>query len=185
MNKLLTLAFLYALVACGAATPPANPAVASHVAAPGLSFESYHTFAFGPAEPPRSGYEVTPSSLEVERRLGVLVKAALENRGLTEMTDHPDMLVKLATGTGSGYQLRPPAEFSGRIPSESPPGPVPALGFLAINIYAAASGSQIWQGLAFAEIDPATIDDSLLQRGVEQMLSGFATPGSASVAKAP
>jgi hypothetical protein len=184
MKKLLTIACLSPLVACGAATPAPNHAVASHVAAPGVSVESYHTFAFGPAEPPRAGYQVTERSLEVQRRLGVLVKTALEDRGLTETADHPDIRVMLATGNGLGYQLRPSEDLVG-IPPERAPGPVPAVGFIGINIYAGASGNQIWQGSAFAEIDPMKIDDALLRVGVDHMLQGFGAPRSESMAKAP
>jgi hypothetical protein len=184
MNKLMMLALLSPLVACGAATPAPNHAVASHVAPPGASFESYQTFAFGPAEPPRAGYRVTPHSLEVQRRLGAVVKTALQDRGLTEATDHPDMVVKLATGNGFGYQLRPSQGFVG-IPPERASGPVPNVGFIGINIYARASGSQIWQGSAFAEIDPTTIDDALLRVGVDHMLQGFGAPKTESMAKAP
>jgi hypothetical protein len=184
MKKLLMLALLSPLVACGSATPASNHAVASHVAAPGVSFESYHTFALGPAEPPRAGYELTSRSLEVQRRLGLLVKTALQDRGLTEAADHPDIVVKLATGNGVGYQLRPSDDWVG-IPPERAPGPVPAVGFIGINIYGGASGNQIWQGSAFAEIDPMTIDDALLRVGVDHMLQGFGAPRTESVAKAP
>jgi hypothetical protein len=185
MNTLPTLALLGPLLACGASSQTPNHAVASHVAAPGVAFESYRTFAFGPAEPPRAGYEVTPRSLEVQRRLGVLVKAALESRGLTQTAEQPDLVVKLATGSGSGYQLRPSAEDSVLIPPDRAPGPVPALGFIGINIYAGGSGSQLWQGSAFAEVDPMAIDDALLRRGVDHMLQGFATPPAESMAQAP
>lgn len=185
MKTFLTLALFGPLVACGAAATPPNHATASHVAAPGVVFESYHTFAFGPAEPPRAGYEVTPRSLDVQRRLGVLVKAALESRGLTENAEHPDLMVKLATGSGSGYQLRPVSESSPVLPADREVGPVPAIGFIGVNIYSGASGSQIWQGSAFAEVDPMTIDDALLMRGVDHMLQGFGAPRVEGLAKAP
>jgi hypothetical protein len=60
-----------------------------------------------------------------------------------------------------------------------------AFGFIGIDIYAGASGTQIWQGSAFAEIDPMAIDDALLRRGVDHMLEGFGPPRAESVAKAP
>jgi hypothetical protein len=170
------------LSACGAATPAPKYAVASHVAAPDTSFANYHSFAFGLAQPPRAGYEVTPRSLEVQGRLRVLVKKALEERALVETTDKADVVVKLSTGTGSGW-LRPATPTTGQIPPER--GQVAALGFIGIDIYASASGTQIWQGSAFAEIDPMTIDDALLRRGVDHMLEGFGSPQSRSVAQAP
>jgi hypothetical protein len=184
MKIWMALALLGSLVACGAATPPPNHALASKVAAPDVSFASYRTFSFGLAEPPRPGYEVTPRSLEVQGRLRALVKAALEDRGLTETTDEADVVVKLATGSASGYQLRASSQGSGAIAPEREPGPVPAVGFLGIDLYARATGNQIWKGSAFAEIDPVKIDDVLLRLGVDHMLSGFGSQQTASVAEA-
>jgi hypothetical protein len=185
MSKLSTFAafaLISQLAACGATTPAPSNAVASHVAAPNASFASYHSFAFGLAEPPRAGYEVTPRSLEVQGRLRALVKKALEERDFRETTDKADVVVKLSTGTGSGWR-RPTNESSELVPPER--GQAVALGFLGIDIYAAASGTQLWQGSAFAEIDPMTIDDALLRRGVDHMLEGFGSPRAESVAKAP
>jgi len=173
MKTSMTLALLSSLVACSTATPAAKQPVVSSVAAPDVSFASYHTFGFGLAREPRPGYEVTPRSLEVQRRLQALVKTALEDRGLTETTDKPDLIVKLATGSGSSANPAPER------------GPSPAVGFIGIDVFASASGSQIWQGSAFAEIDPMKIDDALLQRGVDHMLDGFGSVRGESVAKAP
>ena len=128
---------------------------------------------------------MTARSLEVQRRLAVLVKSALESRGLTEAAERPDLLVKLVTGSGSGYQLRTSHEDSALTVAERAPGPIPAVGFIGINIYTGGSGNQIWQGSAFAEVDPMTIDDALLRRGVDHMLHGFGTPQAENMAKAP
>jgi hypothetical protein len=185
MKTWMALALLGSLVACAAATPAPNHAVVSKVAAPDISFASYRTFSFGLAEPPRPGYEVTPRSLEVQSRLRALVKAALEERGLTETTDNGDVVVKLATGNGSGYQLRAASQGSTPIAPEREPGPVPAVGFIGIDLYDRATGNQIWKGSAFAEIDPMKIDDALLRRGVDHMLAGFGPQPTASVAQAP
>jgi hypothetical protein len=184
MKNMIILGLLGSLVACSAAPPPApKNAVASSAAAPDVSFASYHTFAFGLSQPPRAGYEVTPRSLEVQRRLRALVKTALEERGLTEVAQNPDTVVKLATGSGSEPRLRPAAPDSVLIPAER--GPAPAVGFIGIDIYEAASGVEVWQGSAFAEIDPMKIDDALLQQGVDHMLEGFRSRPEESVAKLP
>jgi len=184
MKNWITLALLGPLVACGAATSAPNYAVASHVAAPDVSIEDYHTFAFGLAEQPRAGYDVTPRSLEVQRRVRAVVKTALEERGLAETTAAPELLVKLATGSGSGFGLRPPTTNVEYDPSAKA-GPEPALGFIGIDIYASASGNEIWKGSAFAEVDPTKIDDALLRRGVDHMLEGFGPRRAESVAKEP
>ncbi|HYQ30148.1 MAG TPA: DUF4136 domain-containing protein [Polyangiaceae bacterium] len=160
MNKLFALPLCFALAACGGATPPSPAhATASAVAAPNVSFADYHTFEFGTAAAPRQGYEVTPRSLEVQQRLRSAVKSALEARSLTEATEKPDLTIKLAAGSGSG-----PTTYRED---------GPAIGFIGIDIFSVSSGNQIWQGAAFAEIDPTKIDDALLKRGVDHMLQGF------------
>ena len=184
MKTWIRVALLGPLIACAAAEPPPNYATASRVAAPDISFASYHTFAFGIAEAPHPGYEVTERSLEVQRRLQLAVKAALERRGLTETTGHADLVVQLSTGSGSGFWLRPSAGDS-ELNRTGQGEPAPALGFIGINIYSGAAGTQVWQGSAFAEVDPMKIDDALLARGVEHMLQGFGSPKAESVAKAP
>jgi len=168
MNKPFVLPLWCALVACSAgATPPPEHASASAVAAPHVSFSDYHTFGFGTAAAPRPGYEVTPRSLEVQQRLRSVVKGVLEARGFAEVTEKPDMTIKLAAGSGSG-------EATYREEG-------PAVGFIGIDVFSASSGNQIWQGAAFAEVDPTKIDDALLQRGVQHMLQGFgAKPGAST-----
>jgi hypothetical protein len=183
--KWLALALLGPLGACAASAPAPNYAVASKVAAPDVSSASYHTFAFGLAEKPRAGYEVTPRSLDVQRRLRGLVKAALEERQIAETTDHPDLVVKIAAGSGSGFQLRPATSSAVLAGAPERTQPEPAVGFIGIDIYSGATGNQLWQGAAFAEVDPGKIDDALLQRGVAHMLECFASPAPASVAKGP
>jgi hypothetical protein len=59
------------------------------------------------------------------------------------------------------------------------------VGFIGVDIYSQASGNQIWQGSAFAEIDPMKIDDALLRQGVDHMLDGFGSRRAESVAQAP
>jgi hypothetical protein len=51
--------------------------------------------------------------------------------------------------------------------------PTPALGYIGVHVYDAQTALMIWQGSAFAEIDAAQIDDALLERGVDHMLSGL------------
>jgi len=184
MKNWMTMALVGSLVACGAPTPPPNYALASHVSAPDAELGNHRTFAFGLAEQPPAGYEVTPRSLEVQRRLRAAVKSALEERGLTEAGDHPELVVKLASGSSSGYGLRPPNTGSELVPNAET-GPTPALGFIGIDIYLSASGNEIWKGSAFAEVDPMMIDDALLRRGVDHMLEGFGARPGESVAKAP
>jgi hypothetical protein len=168
------LGILGAATACATATPPNKP-VATSFAAPNTSVASYQTFSFGLADQPKAGYVVTPRSLEVQRRLRPVVLEALQEHGYVENDTNAELIVKLAAGTGT--IPNPAAE-------RAVPGG-PALGFIGIHIYDARAGTEVWQGSAFAEIDPAKIDDSLLKMGVEHMLADFPTRKPAPVAKAP
>jgi hypothetical protein len=162
MANWTTLALLGALTACSTAAPPPR-GVATSVASPHASFAQYHTFSFGLADPPKAGYEVTPRSLEVERRLRPLVLEALKARGYVANDTNGDFIVKLATGTGELQSPSPERAVQTGL----------ARGYLGIDIYDGPTGAEVWQGSAFAEIDPEKIDDSLLKLGVTHMLADF------------
>jgi len=170
-KKLLVLSLCCALAACASATtPPPDHATASAVSAPNVSFSNYHSFEFGTAAAPRQGYEITQRSLDVQQRLRGAVKSALEARGFREVTEKPDVTIKLAAGSGSGAST---------YREEGP-----ALGFIGIDIFSVSSGNQIWQGAAFAEVDPTKIDEALLRRGVAHMLQGFGSKPETSPSEA-
>jgi hypothetical protein len=161
--KFATTALVAVLCSCAKdAAPPRG--VASSVAAPNASFASYHTFAFGLAEAPPPSYKTTPRSLEVQRRLHSVVLATLQKRGYVEKSSNSDFIVKLVTGTAEAG--RADIQLEGYYPR-------PAQGFIGIDIYDSPSGIMIWQGSAFAEIDPEKINDALLQQGVDHMLAEF------------
>jgi Domain of unknown function (DUF4136) len=159
--------------------PPPRGAAWS-VAAPNAAFASYHTFAFGLAETPPPAYKTTPRSLEVQRRLHSVVLATLQQRGYVEDSSKSDFIVKLVTGTGDGTNAVERADLQ----IEGYRRPAPAQGFIGVDIYDAASGTMIWQSSAFAEVDPAKIDDTLLQRGVDHMLADFPPGHSTASASA-
>jgi hypothetical protein len=170
--KLIPLAAIAALSACNAAAPTPKTA-ATTVASPHISLASYRTFSFGLSDPPKVGYEVTPRSLEVQRRLRSVVLAELQQRGYTADDAQGDLIVKLAAGTGPEL-LRDAEKGAERA---TPSGL--ARGFIGIDIYDGSTGVEVWQGSAFAEIDPAKIDDSLLEMGVSHMLKDFPTRAAA------
>jgi hypothetical protein len=91
-----------------------------------------------------------------------MVQTALEARGYVQDPGKGDFIVKLASGT-----WEPPSSSVER-PVEVLP---PARGFIGIDVYDGTTGIEVWQGSAFAEIDPQKIDDTLLQRGVMHMLA--------------
>jgi hypothetical protein len=168
--KWMALAFLGALTGCSNAAPPPRAATASSVASPKASFANYETFAFGPANAPAEGYEITPRALEVQTHLTRIVARALERRGYRELPAGADLLVKIAAG--SGELPNPSAEHGTASPS----------GFIAVDIYEAASGNEVWRGTAQAAIDPNQIDDALLERGVDRMLANLPARAAGSVA---
>jgi hypothetical protein len=173
--KWITVALMGALTSCAAAPPPRQTA-ATAIASPHAPFDSYHTFSFGLSDPPKAGYEITPRSLEVERRLRSVVLAALQEHGYKADDAGGDFVVKLAAGTGPAVyqneQMGPERAVRTGL----------ARGYIGIDIYDRSTGSEVWQGSAFAEIDPAAIDDSLLKMGVDHMLNDFPTRDTRGVA---
>jgi Domain of unknown function (DUF4136) len=171
--KWLSVVLLGAVTSCSAATVPTK-GVATSIAAPHASFTSYRTFSFGLSDQPKSGYEVTARSLEVQRRLRPLVQQVLQERGYLEDAAKGDLVVKLATGTGA-------------VPNRTAEHAIAtglAQGFIGIDIYDGSTGGEVWQGSAFAEIDPDKVDDSLLKMGVSHMLADFPARSAAGVASA-
>lgn len=162
--KCMTLTLIIVATACSAATPTPPRATASGIGSPKADFTKYQTFTFGPANPPAWGYEVTARSLEVQRRLALLVQAMLQERGYQPSAEKADLVIKISTGSGTlpGDKVQrgnPVGEASG--------------GFIGVDAYDSASGAGVWHGSAFAEIDPEHIDERLLSRGVQDMLASF------------
>ena len=171
--KWISYVVIGAVTGCATAAAPNSP-VATSVAAPRASLASYQTFSFGLSDQPKPGYQVTARSLEVQHRLRPAVLAALQQRGYVENENKGDFIVKLAAGTGAVENPAPERSVSGG----------PARGFIGIHIYDAQAGTEVWQGSAFAEIDPEKIDDSLLRMGVEHMLAEFPARSPSPVADA-
>ena len=174
--KWMLLALAGALAGCST-NVQAPKTTATTIAAPHASLASYRSFSFGPSDPPKVGYEVTPRSLEVQRRLRSVVLSALQQRGYQANDAQGDLVVKLAAGTG-------PEVLAGERGVERATPTGLARGYIGINVYEGSTGTEVWQGSAFAEIDPAQIDDSLLEMGVAHMLQDFPTRAPESVASA-
>ncbi len=172
--KWLSIVLIVALSACSTTTPQTRT-VATVVAAPHAALPHYHSFSFGLSDAPKVGYEVTPRSLEVQRRLRSIVLTALEQRGYVANDAQGDLVVKLATGTGPEIFQHVDKGAERAIPSGL------ASAYIGINIYDGSSGAEVWQGSAFAEIDPSKIDDTLLQTGVAHMLQDFPSKDQHSV----
>ena len=165
--KWMPLTLLVVTTACSANTSPPR-STASGIGSPKADFTKYQTFTFGPANPPVSGYEVTARSLEVQRRLAVLVQESLRERGYQQGAENADLVIKISTGSGT----LPGARVARGNASAGTPA-----GFIGIDAYDSVSGAGVWHGSAFAEIDPEHIDQSLLSHGVEGMLASFPARG--------
>lgn len=161
ITKTMVVALAVAMAACAART---QNETASSVAASRAAFDRYATFSFGFADPPEPGYQVTARSLEVQRRLREIVKGRLERAGYVESPQASDIVVKLATGMVAPTKPNPDVQRSE---------PTPARGYIGVHMYDAQTALMIWQSSAVAEIDVAHIDDALLERGVDQLLSGL------------
>ncbi len=162
--KCTIFALLVVTTACSAATPTPSRATASGIGSPKADFTKYQTFTFGPANPPASGYAITERSLEVQRKLALLVQASLQERGYQQSSKNADLVIKVSTGSGI---LAGEKDQRGNTSDQAP------AGFIGIDAYESTSGASIWHGSAFAEIDPEHIDERLLHRGVEDMLASF------------
>ena len=175
--RCIALALVVALTSCVRAAPSGKSS-GTVIAAPHASFAGYRTFSFGLADSPKAGYEVTARSLEVQRRLRLVVLATLQQRGYTLDDAGGDLIVKLAAGTGPAVYIATQGHDERATDSGL------AQGFIGINVYDRATGNELWQASAFAEISPAKIDDSLLEMGVNHMLKDFPARQSEQVAAA-
>jgi Domain of unknown function (DUF4136) len=174
MMKWMTLTFIGVLAACSSTTPEPRVASASGTGAPHANFQEYRTFSFAPANPPAEGYEVTPRSLEVQRRLTSLVKASLEKRGYVPAPSGADLLIKVSAGSGTL-----PGDKTQR---GNPDEPTPS-GFIGIDAYDGQSGATVWHGAGYAELmAEQPIDDALLASGVEKILMDFPARGRVETA---
>ena len=111
---------------------------------------------------------ITSRSLEVQRKLTSLVLASLQDRGYQQSAQNADLVIKISTGSGNlpGDKVQRGNRAADATGS-----------FIGIDAYDSASGAGVWHGSAFAEIDPARIDDRLLSRGVQDMLAAFPARG--------
>lgn len=167
--KWIPLTLLVFTGACASTQTPSSGTATSE-STQTTNLAGYHTFSFGSSDPPRPGYEVSSHSLDVQQHLMPLVEAAFTERGYARSAEGADFVVKIASGTA------PPTPAAGeRIDSLRGP-----QGFIGIDVYDKATGTEVWQGTAFAEIAMDKIDDDLLRRGVAHMLSTFPRQGGAS-----
>jgi hypothetical protein len=166
--RFIPLALLAAMASCHAMTST-GPAVQTAMSQ-NAPFPRYHTFSFGLAGPPPDGSAISARSLEAEWRTRELVIAALTRKGYVEVRSKADVIVRLSSGTREVLHSQAPDNFD--------PPPSTEEASVSIDMYDAATGLQVWHGYAVAEIDSATVDEALLQRGVEGVFAGLPVQNS-------
>lgn len=186
-SSLASLALAVALP--GAAAAGCSQQLSIHTAAnPHASFATYRTFSFGPTEGPPGGYQVSPRSAEVQRRLQPLVAAALTEKGYSLASGKADFYIKYGSGRRTvpvkvGNDEPRYKEFVNYDESAVSPGWSAddetadfVEGSLVIDGFDGATGGKVWHGASQAKIDPDHLDDGLLKRSVEALLASF--PGA-------
>jgi Domain of unknown function (DUF4136) len=166
-NTILVCVAISASLSLPACQQAVSPAGAQSVSSPTGSFAHYHTFTFRPSGEPPAPYQLTAASFEVERRITDLVEQDLTKRGYARSDEKADLLIRLSSGrakvdtSATGYQ-------SGQTPAISE-----NKGVIVMDAFDASTMTQVWHGSAESQIDPATIDNQLLQRAVDHLVDGF------------
>jgi hypothetical protein len=170
--KLVAPALLVTLAsACQATT---SEVAVQTVMAPEVPFTHYRTFAFGFADDPPAGSQLSPGSLDVENRLRGLVARALARKGYVEGAGKTDFVVRLGAGTSEGPDVSlercsvDDYDCVGRI--------VQRLS-VAIDMYDATTGAHVWHGATLISLAGPRSDDKVLDSIVLKAFAEF--PGHA------
>jgi hypothetical protein len=176
--RLLPLLVLLASAACAADNhgPVSDVTTASgatiHTAInPAATFDRYRTFSFGPAEGPPAGYQMSPRSAEVRRRLQPLITAALVQKGYAAVPDKGDLLVMFGSGLRDTSAPSVSSVSAGWLPDDENADFVE--GSLVIDAFDGPSANRVWHGASRASINPDKIDDQRLQSSVQELLAAF------------
>jgi hypothetical protein len=179
MHAIIYLAPYVLLSACAAQATDAAPVLTTtsttlntHTATnPAASFEHYRTFYFGASEGPPTGYEWSPRSADVQRRLRGMIAAALTARGYTAVPEKGDILIMFGSGRREVSQHDTSGVGTGWLPDDESQDFVE--GALVVDAFDGTVGNKIWHGATQAKIDPDRIDTEQLQRSVERLVAAF------------
>jgi hypothetical protein len=141
---------------------------------PAATFDRYRTFSFGAAEHPPRGYALSPSSPEVRSRVQPLIAAALAERGYAPSSGTGDLIIRFGSGRRAFtvQEATPPEGDQSEM--EEPHFDYEEVdGALVIDALDGSSGARVWHGSSRAQIDPARIDQALLQRSVSALFASF------------
>jgi Domain of unknown function (DUF4136) len=164
-TKLVALALAAVLASACQATTSA-PQVQT-VKSSQTPFARYHTFTFGFAEGPPQGTVLSAGSLDVENRLGSIVRTALVRRGYAENAGQADLVVRIAAGTAEINNLDVGGYTEDFLIRQEP---TPGLS-LAIDVYDAATKAHVWHGATL--VDGSHFDDKVLERIVTNAFAEF------------
>jgi hypothetical protein len=167
------LAALFLVASCAATNPSAPAGRGYAVSAPDTAFREYRTFSFGLTERPPVGYQRSARSLGVQRLMRPLIAATLEQKGYSSASDKPDLVVTFSSGTLD--------ELVPRVinPYESVKDVI-FTASIAVDVFDAATGLQVWHGTGSSQVDPKRVNGELLQRGVQELLAAFPSRSVAS-----
>ncbi len=173
-----TIAFaLVCTLAAGCYSATASGPQIETAASPSAALAEYRTFSYGFTENAPTAFHTSARSLEVERRVHELITAALREKGYVEDNTKPNFLVRF----GAGTQQETAADVEVKLTSKED---VTDLGKIQIDVFDASTKVAVWRGSAVAHIDlTKDIDNSLLQRTVQGILSTF--PSRSSTASQP
>jgi hypothetical protein len=114
----------------------------------GVDFRAFRTFAIADGRINASKPEI--NNRLFRQRMDNAIRAALVSKGLKEVTDRPDMIVRyqISDGDFSVVERRQPVRIPGQDPPNLPLGPTPVLyteGTLIIDMFN-ASDTLVWRG---------------------------------------
>jgi Domain of unknown function (DUF4136) len=162
-----TIALLAVFATACYSTRGSGPEVES-AASVNAPLGEYRTFAFGLTESPSTFDEVSPRSLEVERRARDLMGAALRAKGYEEDDTKPNFVVRF------GADIQQQLETVGVQEDSTGSSDGLSFGKIEVQIFDASTKTQVWRGSALSLIDlTKDIDNRLLERAVQGVLASF------------
>ncbi len=162
--RYLAIISLFALAAC------TGPSVRTAVS-PTASFDGYHTFSMGPPEGAPRGFQTSPQSAEVQRRLQPLIAVALVQRGYTEAAATGDLVILFGSGRRQVSIHETSGIGDGWLPADENADYLQ--GSVVIDAVDGSSGAVVWHGRSRVDVAPDRIDEEVLQRSVQALIAAF------------
>jgi Domain of unknown function (DUF4136) len=133
-------------------------------------FGKYHTFSFAAPEGAPEGYQLSPRSAEVQRRLRPLLVAALQEKGYTLAAGKGDFVVAYGSGRRDRVIRHPERSYDWLDEDEEDDF---IEGSIVLDVFDGANDGQVWHGASRAGINPDRIDEAQLGRTVRMLLANY------------